>query len=402
MHRDAAHPSVRVLFDLADVDPGTDLDAEISNGCRRLPRFAGRRPACRRSRTCHHRRRRSRGRRLGGSPSEPRRGSARSASGRHGRRALPRSPSNRPRRRTRPPGRPVRIAHGGVIVVPPWSRLVSPSLLDRVQSDAVCSWTHPRIQAKSRGLWRGHRGCDDAGMADLDGGVRRGRAGGRGPGGLGFRVRTHRHAAGRRARRATRRRWSVSRWSASFSLLKVAIRGRGHVDGSIVLLMSAAAIVGMPLDAPGPHPRGRPRSDGRDRRRGDRVLRCCSGMVFGCRSAQAPAAAGFTAGVLSTSTGTNGPVVIAPRPGRCSRRCSERRLAIFLVQGSASLVFFAIGGQITRDAVSVALAGLPGVIVGSIVGERGFRRLDASQVPARRPRDAVPVGDRVAVGALVT
>jgi uncharacterized membrane protein YfcA len=40
-------------------------------------------------------------------------------------------------------------------------------------------------------------------------------------------------------------------------------------------------------------------------------------------------------------------------------------------------VFFAIGGQITRDAVAVALAGLPGVIVGSIVGERGFRRLDA-------------------------
>jgi uncharacterized protein len=50
--------------------------------------------------------------------------------------------------------------------------------------------------------------------------------------------------------------------------------------------------------------------------------------------------------------------------------------AIFLVQGSASLVFFAIGGQITRDAVWVALAGLPGVILGSIVGERGFRRLD--------------------------
>ena len=50
--------------------------------------------------------------------------------------------------------------------------------------------------------------------------------------------------------------------------------------------------------------------------------------------------------------------------------------AIFLVQGSVSLVAFAIAGQITRAAVAVALAGLPGVIVGSIVGERGFRRLD--------------------------
>jgi uncharacterized membrane protein YfcA len=46
------------------------------------------------------------------------------------------------------------------------------------------------------------------------------------------------------------------------------------------------------------------------------------------------------------------------------------------VQGSVALVLFALGEQVTRDALSVALAGLPGVLVGSIVGERGFRRLD--------------------------
>jgi hypothetical protein len=39
-----------------------------------------------------------------------------------------------------------------------------------------------------------------------------------------------------------RERWSVSRWSAVL-VAQVAIRGRGHVDGSIVLLMSAAPIV---------------------------------------------------------------------------------------------------------------------------------------------------------------
>jgi len=38
VHRDAAHPSVGVLLDLAEVDPGADLDAEISNGGRRFPR----------------------------------------------------------------------------------------------------------------------------------------------------------------------------------------------------------------------------------------------------------------------------------------------------------------------------------------------------------------------------
>ena len=52
--------------------------------------------------------------------------------------------------------------------------------------------------------------------------------------------------------------------------------------------------------------------------------------------------------------------------------------AVFLVQGSAALVAFALGGQVTLDALAVALAGLPGLVLGSIVGERGFRRLDAS------------------------
>jgi uncharacterized protein len=90
------------------------------------------------------------------------------------------------------------------------------------------------------------------------------------------------------------------------------------------------------------------------------------------------AVAGFAAGVFSTSTGTSGPpIVIALSAKRLEPMVFRATIsAIFLVQGSASLVFFAIGGQITRDAVSVALAGLPGVVVGSIVGERGFRRLD--------------------------
>jgi uncharacterized protein len=159
---------------------------------------------------------------------------------------------------------------------------------------------------------------------------------------------------------------------------QVAIRGRGHVDGSIVLLMSAAALVGMPLGL-----LVLTRAD-------DRVLTVAIAVaviVFsvllwhGLRlpvGQATDAAAGFTAGVLSTSTGTNGPPIVIALSAKEMRPTVFRATisAIFLVQGAASLVFFAIGGQITRDAVSVALAGLPGVIVGSIVGERGFRRLD--------------------------
>jgi uncharacterized protein len=160
---------------------------------------------------------------------------------------------------------------------------------------------------------------------------------------------------------------------------QVAIRGRGHVDGSIVLLMSAAAIVGMPLGL-----LVLTRAD-------DGVLTIAIAVavivaaVLLWKGLRLPVgrgtdtAAGFTAGVLSTSTGTSGPPIVIAlsskgmQPGVFRATIS----AIFLVQGSAALVAFALGGQITRDAMLVALAGLPGVIVGSFVGERGFRRLDA-------------------------
>ena len=160
---------------------------------------------------------------------------------------------------------------------------------------------------------------------------------------------------------------------------QVAIRGRDHVDGSIVLLMSAAAIVGMPLGL-----LVLTRAD-------DRVLTVAIAVaviVFsvllwhGLRlpvGRGTDAAAGFTAGVLSTSTGTNGPPIVIALSAKGMQPTAFRATisAIFLVQGSAALVVFALGGQITRDALAVALAGLPGVVIGSIVGERGFRRLDA-------------------------
>jgi len=88
--------------------------------------------------------------------------------------------------------------------------------------------------------------------------------------------------------------------------------------------------------------------------------------------------AGFTAGILSTSTGTSGPPIVIALSAKQLEPAVFRATisAIFLVQGSVALALFALGEQITRDVLSVALAGLPGVLVGSIVGEHGFRRLD--------------------------
>ncbi len=160
---------------------------------------------------------------------------------------------------------------------------------------------------------------------------------------------------------------------------QLSLRGRGHVDRPTVGVVTAAAIVGMPLglvvlllaD--------------------DRVLTvviAIAVIAFSLllwRGARVPpgrgtdATAGFTAGILSTSTGTSGPPIVIALSSKGMQPAVFRATisAIFLVQGAAALVAFALGGQITRDAVLVALAGLPGVIVGSLVGERGFRRLDA-------------------------
>jgi uncharacterized protein len=160
---------------------------------------------------------------------------------------------------------------------------------------------------------------------------------------------------------------------------QLSLRGRGHVDRPTVGVVTAAAIVGMPL--------GLVVLVLAD----DRVLTvviAIAVIAFSLllwRGARVPAGrgtdvtAGFTGGILSTSTGTSGPPIVIALAAKQLEPAVFRATisAIFLVQGAVALVAFALGGQITRDAVLVALAGLPGVIAGSLVGERGFRRLDA-------------------------
>ena len=160
---------------------------------------------------------------------------------------------------------------------------------------------------------------------------------------------------------------------------QLSLRGRGQVERQTVLVVTAAAIAGMPLGL-----LVLTRAD-------DRALTITIAIAVIAlslllwRGFHLPvgrgtdAAAGFTAGVLSTSTGTSGPPIVIALSSKGMQPAVFRATisAIFLVQGSAALVVFAVGGQITRDTLVVALAGLPGVVIGSIVGERGFRRLDA-------------------------
>ncbi len=161
----------------------------------------------------------------------------------------------------------------------------------------------------------------------------------------------------------------------------LSIRSRGHVDGSVVVTVTAAALVGMPLGL-----LVLERAD-------DRTLTAVIAgvvIVFAFllwhglrlpRSRVTDGVAGFVAGTLSTSTGTSGPtIVIALSSKQMSPSAFRGTIStIFLVQGAAALIAFAIGREITSGALAVALAGLPGLIVGSYVGEHGFRRLDADR-----------------------
>ena len=87
---------------------------------------------------------------------------------------------------------------------------------------------------------------------------------------------------------------------------------------------------------------------------------------------------GFTSGMLSTSTGMSGPpLVIALQARGVPPSAFRATLATVFVGGSTiSLLLFWSRGLVTTDAVHVAAAGLPGLLIGILVGEVAFRRVD--------------------------
>jgi uncharacterized membrane protein YfcA len=159
---------------------------------------------------------------------------------------------------------------------------------------------------------------------------------------------------------------------------QLASRDRGSVVRGVVLVVTLAAFVGMPLGL-----LVLERAD-------ERTLTLCIAVAVigfslllwrGLRLPASPvtdAVAGFTAGILSTSTGTSGPPIVIALSAKDLVPAQFRSTisTIFLIQGTLSMIGFAAVGRVTSDALSVALAATPGVLVGSLVGERAFRRLD--------------------------
>jgi uncharacterized protein len=95
-------------------------------------------------------------------------------------------------------------------------------------------------------------------------------------------------------------------------------------------------------------------------------------------------AIGLLTGVLTTSTGTNGPPLVAafqtlglaPRPFRATLA------TIFTLLGAASVILFVQGGEVGTVSVTLALVGLPAVVLGWWAGDHVFRRISADRFRA--------------------
>jgi uncharacterized membrane protein YfcA len=91
--------------------------------------------------------------------------------------------------------------------------------------------------------------------------------------------------------------------------------------------------------------------------------------------------AGLASGVLSTSTGVNGPPLVAAlhATGFPPRVFRATLAALFSGTGVVAVGAFVLTGQVDHGAVAVGLAGLPATVVGWLCGDLLFHRVD----PAR-------------------
>lgn len=159
--------------------------------------------------------------------------------------------------------------------------------------------------------------------------------------------------------------------------LSSSVQQRAHVQWRTVTVVSATAVVGMPF--------------------GLLALQLLAArwlsLVIGCtlivmvvvlgRRTHRPvgdrsvAAAGALSGALLTSTGMNGPPLVAalhgmglaPRPFRASLQ------AAFVLQDAIAIVGFALVGRVTGEALTAVAAGIPGLVAGWLLGDLAFGRM---------------------------
>jgi uncharacterized membrane protein YfcA len=156
------------------------------------------------------------------------------------------------------------------------------------------------------------------------------------------------------------------------------LRNHRHADRRVVLLSAAAGLLGMPL--------GLWVITHADQET-LRIIIAAVVLVFAAllwRGLTLPdrtstdAVAGLASGVLSTSTGTNGPPLVIAFHAKGLEPSAFRATlaAVFLFQGAVALSGFALTGQVTQRAAIVAAAGVPGIVAGWLAGQWVFQRTD--------------------------
>jgi hypothetical protein len=161
-------------------------------------------------------------------------------------------------------------------------------------------------------------------------------------------------------------------------VLSLAMTERRKVQTGVLRLVTISAILGMPIGL------------WILIHVGDRVL----AIVIACvvlvltlllmkgvtapRRAGLDFAAGFTSGVLATSTGTNGPPLVLALHARGVPPAEFRATlsAAFVLQDVVAMAGFGVTGQFSVAVWRVVAAGLPALLVGRLIGDRVFARLD--------------------------
>lgn len=166
--------------------------------------------------------------------------------------------------------------------------------------------------------------------------------------------------------------------STVFTLV-AGVHQRGHVDWRTMRLVSIAGVVGMPLGLLALHVASEPAL---------KILIAAVVLISvpllarGIRLAPRTSStlvAGALSGAMLTSTGMNGPPLVAAfQAMELSPRAFRATLqATFCVQDVLAVAGFLAIGQLTSNSLIVAAAGIPGAVLGWFLGDRVFRRTPA-------------------------
>ena len=158
----------------------------------------------------------------------------------------------------------------------------------------------------------------------------------------------------------------------------VAIRQRHHAEWKVAAMTLAGTVVGLPLGLLVLEVASDPVLTGLIAV----AVLCCIAIVW--RGVTVPGnrstvvGVGLLAGVLSTSTGTNGPPLVAVFQGMGYDAATFRATLSVIFAGASvfSLIGFAVAGEMTSTALWIGLIGLPTVQVGYRVGNALFHRID--------------------------